>query len=142
VPDLAKALYVRRLFELRRQRARTLEPGRPSPRYLLRGLARCRRCHAKIQGTAAGGGARQETSEVVKRRAALEERLRRMRDLYELGDFTRAEYVSRRQAIHAEPDALAPEPVPDIDRARHALEDFTIFWNAETDPKRGASSSA
>jgi hypothetical protein len=40
--------------ELRRQRARTLKPGRPSDRYLLRGLAHCRRCHAKMHGTGVG----------------------------------------------------------------------------------------
>ncbi len=39
---------------MRRRRARTLKPGRPSNRYLLRGLARCERCHAKMHGTAVG----------------------------------------------------------------------------------------
>jgi DNA invertase Pin-like site-specific DNA recombinase len=43
-----------RVQELRRLRARTLKPGRPSPRYLLRGLARCERCQGKMQGTAVG----------------------------------------------------------------------------------------
>ncbi|MGH2865670.1 MAG: recombinase family protein [Solirubrobacteraceae bacterium] len=33
-----------RVQEMRRQRARNLKPGRPSQRYLLRGLARCERC--------------------------------------------------------------------------------------------------
>jgi hypothetical protein len=174
--------------QLRRQRAHTLKPGRPSPRYLLRGLARCRRCHAKMQGTtggrrltaryycssrradrscdqpiipaewveqqlvqfiagfAPGPGLREEilrrlataptkeTSNLVKRRAALEERLRRLRDLYELGDLTRAEYLPRRQAIHGELDALSPDPIPDLNQARAVLEDFTIFWNAEPHP--------
>jgi hypothetical protein len=40
-----------RVQDLRRARARTLKPGRPSARYLLRGLARCERCEAKMQGT-------------------------------------------------------------------------------------------
>jgi hypothetical protein len=43
-----------RVQQMRRQRARNLKPGRPSQRYLLRGLARCRRCHAKMQGTTGG----------------------------------------------------------------------------------------
>lgn len=43
-----------RVQELRRQRARTLKPGRPSDRYVLRGLAHCRRCHAKMHGTGVG----------------------------------------------------------------------------------------
>jgi len=37
-----------RVHEVRRARARTLKPGRPSTRYLLRGLARCERCDAKM----------------------------------------------------------------------------------------------
>ena len=43
-----------RVQEMRRLRARTLNPGRPSTRYLLRGIARCERCQAKMQGTAVG----------------------------------------------------------------------------------------
>jgi hypothetical protein len=35
-----------------------------------------------------------------------------MRDLYELGDRDRAEYVARRNAINTELDAMAPGPVP------------------------------
>lgn len=65
---------------------------------------------------------------MVKRRAALEERMRRMRDLYELGD------LDRRDAINAELADLAPEPLPDLDQARKVLDDFGIFWRLETDP--------
>ncbi|MGH2998866.1 MAG: hypothetical protein ACRDNM_06150, partial [Gaiellaceae bacterium] len=45
-----------RVQHLRRARARTrtLNPGRPSTRYLLRGLAHCDRCKARMQGTATG----------------------------------------------------------------------------------------
>jgi len=129
-----------RVQQMRRQRARTLRPGRPSPRYILRGLAHCRRCHARMQGTTGGreltaryycasrranrscdqpiaqaekierqlvrfitgfapdhavrqevlrrleANAAPETVETVERRATLEKRLRRTRDLYELGD--------------------------------------------------------
>jgi hypothetical protein len=56
-----------------------------------------------------------------------------MRDLYELGDLQRGEYVARRGAINAELDALAPKPTPDIDLARSVLEDFTTFWTTETE---------
>ena len=52
-PIVDEALFDR-VQEMRRQRARTLKPGRPSQRYLLRGLARCERCQAKMQGTAVG----------------------------------------------------------------------------------------
>jgi site-specific DNA recombinase len=41
-PIVDEALFDR-VQELRRQRARNLKPGRPSQRYLLRGLARCER---------------------------------------------------------------------------------------------------
>lgn len=73
-------------------------------------------------------------SKTAKRRTALEERLRRMRDLYELGDLHRAEYIARRDAINAELSALTPAPTPDLDQARRVLEDFTIFWTREQDP--------
>ena len=133
-----------RVQQMRRQRARTLRPGRPSPRYILRGLARCRRCNARMQGTAGGRANKPryycasrranhscdqpiipaeqveqqlaaflagfapnpairkeiltrlstntpENSDTAARRAALEQRLTRARDLYELGDLDRAE---------------------------------------------------
>jgi hypothetical protein len=57
-----------------------------------------------------------------------------MRDLYELGDLHRAEYVARREAINAELSALTPAAIPDLDQARQVLEDFTIFWTREADP--------
>ncbi|HWX87216.1 MAG TPA: hypothetical protein VNX67_03475 [Solirubrobacteraceae bacterium] len=65
---------------------------------------------------------------------ALEERPRRMRDPYELGDRQRPEYVARRDAVNAELAALAPGPIPDLDQARKVLDDFSIFWARETDP--------
>jgi Recombinase/Recombinase zinc beta ribbon domain len=186
-PIVPEALFDR-VQELRRQRARTLKPGRPSPRYVLRGIARCRRCHANMQGTAGGRNltaryycstrranrtcdqpiipaeqverqlvefidgftpnlavreeilrrlattSNADTTEATSRREALEERLRRARDLYELGDLTRPEYMGRRDAINTELATLAPGPIPDIDQARKVLEDFTIFWRTETDP--------
>lgn len=52
-PIVEEALFDR-VQQMRRQRARTLRPGRPSPRYILRGLAHCRRCHARMQGTTGG----------------------------------------------------------------------------------------
>jgi hypothetical protein len=179
-PDPERAPYVRRIFELyasgrhteirdlhqplvdeelfdrvqdlRRAGARTIKPGRPSARYLLRGLAHCGRCQAKMQGTATGrqleardfcSGRRNsqgcdqptaraavveeqlvefvsdfkpepllreeilrrlaagnvETKATARKRAVLEERLRRLRDLYELSDVDRNEYLARRQEI-------------------------------------------
>ncbi len=193
IKGLHEAIVPEALFDqvqlMRRERARTLKPGRPSQKYVLRGLARCRRCHAKMQGTSGGRDLKaryycstrranrscdqpiipaerveqqlvefltgfapnkavqreilhrlsnpattNEDSQTSKRRTALEERLRRMRDLYELGDLHRPEYVARRDAINAELAALAPQPIPDLDQARMVLEDFTIFWTNEADP--------
>jgi site-specific DNA recombinase len=186
-PIVEEALFDR-VQLMRRNRARTLHPGRPSTRYLLRGLATCERCQSKMHGTSIGrklvaryycsnrrathncdqplihadrveaqlvefmtdfkptkatceeilrrlaGASGAETTEVRARRAALEERLNRARDLYEIGDLTRPEYMARRDAINNELATLAPEPTPDLDQARKVLEDFTIFWRRETDP--------
>ena len=52
-PLIDEALFDR-VQDLRRQRSTTQNPGRPSPRYLLRGLARCERCDGRMQGTAVG----------------------------------------------------------------------------------------
>jgi site-specific DNA recombinase len=193
IKGLHEAIVPEELFDhvqqMRRERARTLKPGRPSPKYVLRGLARCTRCHAKMQGSSGGRdlkaryycsnrranrscdqpitpaerveqqlvqfltgfapsrnmqseilrrlanpAATADTSKTVKRQAALEERLRRMRDLYELGDLPRPEYVARRDAINGELSALAPTPIPDIDQAGKVLADFTLFWQQERDP--------
>ena len=192
IKGLHEAVVPEELFDrvqlMRRAHARTLKPGRPSAKYVLRGLARCRRCHANMQGTSGGRDlkaryycatrranrscdqpiipaerveqqlaqfltsfaptktaqaeilhqlatpATREDAKTAKRRAALEERLRRMRDLYELGDIHRPEYVARRDAVNAELSALTPAPIPDLDQAQHVLEDFTIFWTRETDP--------
>ncbi|MGH2865669.1 MAG: hypothetical protein ACRDJX_10540 [Solirubrobacteraceae bacterium] len=75
-----------------------------------------------------------DTTEVIQRRAALEQRLRRARDLYELGDLTRPEYIARREAINTELAARAPGPLPDLDQAQQVLHDFSISWQNETDP--------
>ena len=191
IKGLHEAIVEEVLFDrvqlMRRERARTLKPGRPSQRYLLRGLARCERCQGNMQGTAVGrklapryycatrraghacdqplihaqlveeqlvefvgdfrpapaiceeilrrleGATSADTTEAGERRASLEERLRRARDLYELGDLTRPEYMARRDAINTELAQLAPEPIPDLDQARQVLEDFSIFWRRETD---------
>jgi hypothetical protein len=84
-----------------------------------------------LRRLAADGGP--DSSETIKRRKTLEERLHRMRDLYELGDLERGEYVARRNAINADLNALTPEPIPDLADARRVLEDFTTFWTTETE---------
>lgn len=59
----------------------------------------------------------------------------RLRDLYELGDLDKATYISKRDAIDAELDSLAPGPSPDLDAARAVLEDFATFWKTEPNPE-------
>jgi site-specific DNA recombinase len=76
-----------------------------------------------------------DTEDIGRKRRQLTERRKRLRDLYELGDLDRSEYVSKRDALDAELDALAPGPAPDIDHARAVLEDFGRFWKEETDPE-------
>jgi hypothetical protein len=75
-----------------------------------------------------------ETIERAACRDELEERLKRARDLYELGDLPRPEYIARRDAIHAELAALTPQPTLDLGHARQVLEDFAVFWQRENDP--------
>ena len=76
-----------------------------------------------------------DTGDIGRKRRQLTERRKRLRDLYELGDLDRSEYVSKRDALDAELDALAPGPAPDLDHARAVLEDFGRFWKEETDPE-------
>jgi hypothetical protein len=51
-----------------------------------------------------------DSEDVARKRRQLNERRKRLRDLYELGDVDRSEYVSKRDALDAELDALDPEP--------------------------------
>jgi hypothetical protein len=80
-----------------------------------------------------------DTEDVARKRRQLNERRKRLRDLYELGDLERADYISKRDALDADLDALAPGPAPDLDLdldgACAVLEDFNRFWQSETDPE-------
>ncbi len=68
------------------------------------------------------------------RRAELLIQLERLRDLYLMGDYTKAQYVMRRQALEEELQRTAPPATPDLDRAQALLEDFARFWEAEPNP--------
>jgi hypothetical protein len=57
-----------------------------------------------------------------------------LRDLYMMGDFTKAQYVMRRQALEEELQCTKPPATPALDRAKALLEDFAQFWEAEPDP--------
>jgi hypothetical protein len=70
----------------------------------------------------------------AERRGELLDQLKRLQDLYVLGDLTKAQYVMRRQALEEELQRLAPPTEPAIDQARALLDDFPRFWDLETDP--------
>ena len=68
------------------------------------------------------------------RRPDLLAQLERLRDLYLMGDLTKAQYVMRRQAIEEELQRLGPPHDPEIGRARELLQDFGRLWELEQDP--------
>lgn len=68
------------------------------------------------------------------RRSQLLLQLERLRDLYTMGDLTKAQYVMRRQALEEELQRTKPPTDPDLDRAQALIEDFARFWEAEPNP--------
>jgi site-specific DNA recombinase len=68
------------------------------------------------------------------RRAELAEQLQRLRDVYVLGDLTKAQYTMRRQALQDELERLAPPTDPQLVEADRLLSNFERFWEAETSP--------
>ncbi len=183
-PIIDEALFDQ-VQDIRRRRTTTNVSGRPSKRYVLKGIARCERCQGPMQGTGSGrhskptyvcatrrkrhtcdqvmapaqaieqqivefltdfqptaaireeilrrlsAGTTLDDAGTARQRAQLEERRRRLRDLYEIGDLDRSDYLTRRRALDTDLDALSPGPAPDLDEARRVLEDFTRFWQHE-----------
>ena len=68
------------------------------------------------------------------RRSELLGQLRRLQDLYVLGDLPKAQYIMRRQAIEEEVQRLGAPADPGIERAKDLLADFSQFWQIETEP--------
>lgn len=75
-----------------------------------------------------------ESSEDVGRRAELLTQLERLRNLYMMGDFTKPQYVMRRQALEEELQRTKPPVTPALDRAKALLEDFGTLWETEQNP--------
>jgi hypothetical protein len=75
-----------------------------------------------------------EQSDGAARRSELTDQLRRLQDLFVLGDLTKAQYVMRRQALQDEIERLAPPADPHLAQAERLLSDFAAFWEAETSP--------
>lgn len=69
------------------------------------------------------------------RRWELVGQLERLKDLYVLGDLTKAQYVMRRQIIQADLELLDPTIDPAIAQAEQLLSNFSEFWELETSAK-------
>ena len=67
-------------------------------------------------------------------RERLERQLKRAKELYEWGDYTRTEYQARRNNIANQLDALTPAPVSSgrIERLAEFLADLPAAWEAAT----------
>ena len=67
-----------------------------------------------------------------KHRRQLELRLKRAKELYELGDYTKAEYLSRRDDILRQVEALEPatRSTEDLERLARFLADVSEGWAA------------
>jgi hypothetical protein len=68
------------------------------------------------------------------RRNELLDQLQRLQDLYVLGDLAKAQYIMRRQALEEELQRQGPPTKPASDRARALLNEFSRFWDLETEP--------
>lgn len=80
----------------------------------------------------------QNVEDSASRKANLERRLRRVRDLYELGDYERAEYISRRDKILGEIASLSPvtDRADHLERLAKFLADVSEGWSAASPEKR------
>ena len=70
------------------------------------------------------------------RRAELAEQLRRLQDLFVLGDLTKAQYVMRRQAVQDELERLAPPADPQLLRSRAGTRRLLQLLGARARPRR------
>jgi hypothetical protein len=97
----------------------TFQPDAPLRRLILDTI------HAETDG---------HSGEDAARRRELLTQLERLRDLYLMGDLTKAQYIMRRQTLHEEIQRTQPPTDPDLGHAQALLENFARFWETETDP--------
>jgi site-specific DNA recombinase len=64
-------------------------------------------------------------------RAALQGQLDRLKDLYQLGDLTRSQYLYRRQLLQHQLDAHQPPVLIDLEQAAAALADLASLYQQE-----------
>ena len=76
--------------------------------------------------------------DVQKEQRALEGRLKRVRELYEWGDCTKAEYETRRDDLLKRLDALAPKlkETDHLDKLARFLGDVASAWEVATQEQR------
>jgi len=76
--------------------------------------------------------------DVCRETSRLEARLQRVRDLYELGDISKDEYVRKREAIHKELRALTPpeDNSESLDRLAGFLGNVSKAWGAADQEQR------
>jgi site-specific DNA recombinase len=72
---------------------------------------------------------RADVDQVEDKRKYLQGRLRRLRDLYLDGDFSKAEYDQRRADLKAELDALRTPEAPAIEQAAETLQSLADIWD-------------
>ena len=72
------------------------------------------------------------------RKAKLERQMKRVKELYDWGDYTRAEYQARRDDILKQLRALTPrsDGAEHLERLAQFLADLTPAWNAATSEQR------
>lgn len=71
------------------------------------------------------------------RRRSIDERLKRLADLYDLGDLTRTEYLARKNALRIERDQLEAQPAAaSIALQRQQLQSVVDDWSIMTDEEK------
>jgi site-specific DNA recombinase len=77
--------------------------------------------------------AQEREREPHKRLNELRRRLDRIKDLYELGDLTRAEYLKRKKRLHGLLAEAKPPPEFDTERCVQLLRNFEDLWERDDD---------
>jgi hypothetical protein len=69
-------------------------------------------------------------------REQIEGRLKRLKQLFVLGDLSETEYRAERDKLRAKLADLTPPELPDLQRAAEPLEDFGTIWDGATPKER------
>ena len=77
-----------------------------------------------------------EAANVARQQARLEGRLKRLKDLYLLGDLDKHEYLQERDRLRAQLAVLTPSEMPDLELAAALLQNFGEIWQAATSSER------